>query len=58
MSEHRVIVSVRELEQVKLLVFELQQLHRHLAERGQPEADDLLRSLLRFTETHIEDDRA
>jgi hypothetical protein len=56
-GSQRFVVSIHDLEQVKLLVFELKQLQRRLAERGQPEADDLLRSLQRFTETRFEDDR-
>jgi hypothetical protein len=53
----RIVVSVRELESVKLMVYQLQALHRQLAERRQPEAEDLMRILRRFTDTHIEDDR-
>ena len=57
MSETRIVVSIRELESVKLLVYQLQQLHRNLAERRQPEADDLMRIVRRFTDLKIEDDR-
>ena len=57
MSEGRIVVSIRELESVKLMVYELQQLHRRLAQKRQPEAEDLMRILHRFTESHIEDDR-
>ena len=57
MSQHKIVVSVHDLEQVKLLVYELQQLQMRLAERNHPEANELLRILRRFTEAHIEDDR-
>lgn len=57
MSDHRVIVSVRDFEQVKLLVYELQSLRDRLAKRGQPEAEDLSRILHRFVDTHLTDDR-
>lgn len=57
MAEARFVVSIRELEQVKLLLYQLDQLRQQMVERGQPEAEDLLRILSRFTETSIEDDR-
>jgi hypothetical protein len=58
MTEHRLVVSIRELEQVKLLVYELQQLQHRLAERNQPEADDLSRILRRFTDVNLAEDRS
>jgi hypothetical protein len=58
MTEHRLVVSIRELEQVKLLVYELQQLQHRLAGRNQPEADDLSRILRRFTDVNLAEDRS
>jgi len=57
MAEAKFVVSIRELEQVKMLLYQLEQLRIQLAERRQPEAEDLHRILTRFTETKIEDDR-
>ena len=57
MAEARFVVSIRELEQVKLLLYQLDQLRQQMVERGQPEAKDLQRILERFTATDIEDDR-
>lgn len=56
-DRQRIIVSIRELEQVKLLVYELQALRNQLAERRQPEAEDLTRILRRFTEIDVSEDR-
>jgi len=58
MGDHRIVVSVREFEQVKLLIFELQHLCQRLSDRGQPEAEDLLRIIRRFTDVDLTDDRA
>lgn len=57
MAEARFVVSIRELEQVKLLLYQLEQLRQQMDQRSLPEGGDLARILERFTATRIEDDR-
>lgn len=57
MAEARIVVSIRELESVKLLLFQLNELQHLMDQRSSPESEDLARILKRFTDIHIEDDR-
>ena len=50
-------VSVRDMDRVKLLAFELKYLLREMREAHSPHAESLARIVRRFTGTRHEDDR-
>ena len=53
----RIDVSVRDMDRVKLLAFELKYLLREMREAHSPHAEPLARIVRRFTGTRHEDDR-